>query len=103
MLLCLRRNSPRGAGGRGGAGELASLAPLHFALASDPPTVRVEAAYTKNGEEATQPLPPDVAELLRGYLTGRPPDQPVWPGTWHEKAARMLRADLAAAFDRRSS
>src|SRR5262249_155792 len=26
-----------------------------------------------------------------------PDGEPVWPGTWHEKAAKMLRVDLAVA------
>src|SRR5262249_11380269 len=37
------------------------------------------------------------AEALRSYLAGRPSSRPVWPGTWHEKGAAMLRRDLAAA------
>jgi hypothetical protein len=40
-----------------------------------------------------------VAELLRGYLHGKPDGQPVWGGTWasDNKGAEMLRIDLAAA------
>ncbi len=34
---------------------------------------------------------------MRGYLAGRPKGEPVWPGTWHERAAEMLRNDLRAA------
>src|SRR5262249_36571122 len=55
------------------------------------------AAYAKNRREVAQPLPLDVAESLRGYLTERPADQPVWPGSWSDDAADMLRIDLAAA------
>src|SRR5262249_26862453 len=54
-------------------------------------------AYTKNKRLAVQPIPPDVAEALRGYLAARAPIQPVWPGTWAEDAADMLRLDLEAA------
>jgi hypothetical protein len=45
-----------------------------------------------------QPLPPDVAELLRGYLDGKAAGQPVWPGAWSAegRAADMLRGDLQA-------
>ena len=46
-----------------------------------------------------QPLPPDVADLLRDYLRDRPAGQPVWGGTWasDNKGAEMLRGDLEAA------
>ena len=43
------------------------------------------------------PLRPDLAEILRSYLAGRPPDALVWPGTWVERSARMLRHDLERA------
>jgi hypothetical protein len=38
-----------------------------------------------------------VAAALRVYLESKPAGKPVWPGTWVEKAARMLRTDLEAA------
>lgn len=55
------------------------------------------AEFTKNRQPAVQPLPADLAADLRTYL--RRPDgrAPVWPGTWAEKAADMLRADLDVA------
>jgi integrase len=47
---------------------------------------------------------PDLAELLHGYLEGKPAGQPVWPGkadapfeSWHHHAAKLVRADLKAA------
>ena len=79
------------------AEELASLRPAAFDLDGDPPTVTLSAENAKNGRTAVQPLPPDIAAALRGYLAGRPADQPVWPGTWCKKAAEMLRIDLDAA------
>jgi integrase len=79
------------------ASELASLRPTAFDLDGDLPTVTISAAEAKNGKTAVQPLPPDVAEALRGYLNGRPVDRPVWPGTWPKVAAEMLRLDLEAA------
>jgi integrase len=79
------------------AGELASLAPGSFALDADPPTATVKAAYSKNRRTSVQPLPPDVALALRGYLDGRPAGAAVWSGAWHKDAAEMLRLDLAAA------
>src|SRR5262249_35035152 len=57
------------------------------------------ASNAKNGRTAVQPLPPDVAELLRGYLQDKPAGGPVWPGSWYADgdAAEMLRIDLEAA------
>jgi hypothetical protein len=34
---------------------------------------------------------------LGGYLDGKPAAVAVWPGTWHERSAKMLRLDLAEA------
>src|SRR5262249_61467225 len=44
-----------------------------------------------------QPLPGFLAEALREYLADKPTGKPVWPGTWTEKAAMMIRRDLAEA------
>jgi hypothetical protein len=77
--------------------ELASLTPDAFDLASDAPTVTVKVGYTKNRTLAVQPLPVDVADALAAYLAGKPVAKPVWPGTWTEKAAKMLRIDLGTA------
>ena len=68
------------------ASELASLTPAGFDLNTGHPTVRVAAAYTKNGQEAVLPLRPDLAGMLRDYQRGRPAAEPVWPGTWVEAA-----------------
>ncbi len=59
--------------------------------------VTLSSVYTKNKKPAEQPVPAEVADLLRGYLEGRPADKPIWPGSWHERAADMLRIDLDAA------
>jgi integrase len=79
------------------AGELASLTPESFDLDASPPTVTVAAAYSKHRREDVQPLRPDVAAMMRKYAAGRPRRLPLWPGTWHERAAEMLQRDLAAA------
>lgn len=80
------------------AAELASLTPASFDLDATPPTIRVEAAYSKNRTEAVQPIPADLAEALRDWLAGKPADSPVWPGTWSNAAsAKMIRLDLSEA------
>ena len=79
------------------AAGLASLAPTSFELDSDRPIATLPARRNKSRKTKVQPLPPDVAELLRGYLAGKPRDARLWPGPWAEIAAEMLRIDLEAA------
>lgn len=79
------------------SGELSELHPENFNLSAEPPTVTLPGRFTKNGKPAIQPLPPGVAALLREYLTGKPAGRSVWPGTWVERSAQMLRKDLAKA------
>jgi integrase len=81
------------------ADALASLTPTHFDLDGDPPTVNVTVRRDKSRKGKVQPIPPDVAQLLREYMAGHPANLPLWPGPWaeHFLAAEMLRIDLAAA------
>jgi integrase len=79
------------------AGELAALVPESFALDAPLPVVSLPAREDKAGRSVTQPLPAGLVAALRDYLADRPAGQPVWPGTWHERAAEMIRADLDAA------
>jgi hypothetical protein len=53
--------------------------------------------HTKNRKPAIQPVPMDAALALRGFLAGKPEKLPLWPGTWYNRAAEMLRIDLEAA------
>jgi len=69
------------------AGELAVLGPECFDLDVPMPVVVLPAKEVKAGQSVIQPLPPGLAAALRSYLAGRPRGQPVWPGTWHERAA----------------
>jgi integrase len=91
------------------ASELASLSENSFDLGSDVPCVRVRAAYSKRRRNDSAPLREDFVELLREYIqdlkhrrTGntlsiRGDDELMWPGSWSNKAAEMLRVDLEAA------
>jgi integrase len=79
------------------ANELASLTPGSFALTGRTATVTVAAGYSKHRREDVQPLRPDVAEMMRQYLAGRPAGSPVWPGNWTGSSAQMVRRDLEAA------
>ena len=78
--------------------ELHSLTPASFDLTTDPPTVTVEAGYSKRRRRDTLPLHPDLARMVAEYVEGMAGDAPIWPGwNWHKKGAMMLRRDLAAA------
>src|SRR5262245_36091755 len=81
------------------ASALASLTPESFDLDSDPPTVTLAARRNKSRKLKVQPLPPDVADLLRDYLREKSAGQPVWGGTWalYRVGADMVRVDLDAA------
>jgi excisionase family DNA binding protein len=79
------------------AGELGSLTPASFDLVTDPPTVTVAAGYSKHRRKDVQPLRSDVAEMMRQYIAGRPRNEPLWPGSWTDAGAEMVRLDLAAA------
>lgn len=76
------------------AAELTSLTRESMDL--DAATVTVDAAYAKNRRRDVLPLAADLLRQLRGWLADRPRG-PLWPGTWHERAAEMLERDLHAA------
>jgi len=77
------------------AGELASLTPESFALDASPPTVAVEAAYSKRRRRDVQPIPVALAEGLRPWLAEKQPGRSVF--NVPQKTAKMMRRDLAAA------
>ena len=88
--------------------ELASLTDRSLNLQSEPPTVTVEAACSKHRREDVLPLHSALAVRLREWLENRkhnpgenqvPDGQPflLFPGTWTERAAPMIRRDLKAA------
>jgi integrase len=81
------------------ASALASLTPESFDLGGETPTVTLSARRNKSRVQKVQPLPADVAGLLRDYLRDKPSDQPLWCGTWARdgKGSEMLRIDLDAA------
>jgi integrase len=94
--------------------ELASLTDRSFDFRCKPPTLTVEAACSKHRREDVLPLHPQLAARLQVWLqerrersrefdvipmTGNTSGEPqtLFPGTWIERAAPMLRKDLAAA------
>ena len=96
------------------ASELASLTPGSFDFGADPPTVTVQAAYSKHRRKDVLPLHPDLAGRLQAWLRMRETSQDdqehvlpihretepkLWPGQWASRrhAAEMLRHDLQTA------
>ena len=84
--------------------ELASLTERSLNLDHEPPTVTVDAACSKHRREDVLPLHPALADQLRNWLANltersgsADESTPLFPGTWTERAAPMLRRDLAAA------
>jgi len=60
------------------ATEMRSLTPVGFQLDVDPPAVLLRAADSKHRRDDLQPIRPDLAELLRGWLADKPTDGPVF-------------------------
>jgi len=97
------------------ANELASLTPESFDLDAAQPIVTLKAAYSKHRREDVLPLRADLVTQLREWFVERkrradePSDVlsmagvaetrrvPLFPGTWPEKGAKMLRIDMEAA------
>ena len=78
---------------------LANLTPADFELDAEMPIVTFAARFNKSRKTKVQPIPPDVANALRDFLTGRLKNSPVWGGTWASgcMGAEMLRRDLEDA------
>ena len=78
------------------ASEVRSLTRKSLDLDSTPPTVTVAGAYSKNGNRDRLPLHPELCRRLQEWLDDR---DELFPGTWHKRAAEMLKADMEAARD----
>jgi integrase len=74
--------------------EIATITPASFNWKA--PSVTIKAAYTKNGDPATLPLPGDLARDLAAYVATLAAGSPVFPLAKGE-GAEMLRVDLEAA------
>jgi integrase/recombinase XerD len=82
------------------ASELASLVARSFNLDGPAPTVTVKAGYSKRRRLDVVPLRIDVAFTVKKWMeqqTGMEAGEHLWPGTWFERAAEMLQADLKDA------
>lgn len=75
--------------------EIASLTPRSFSLDSDPPTVTVEAAFSKHRRRDVLPLHPELVRMLRFWLAGMEPDQILFPKLEGRRTWLMVKKDLA--------
>ena len=97
------------------ASELASLTQESFDLDAAQPIVTLKASYSKHRREDVLPLREDLVAQLREWFSERKrvangqdvilsiesvsgaKREPLFPGTWPEKAAKMFRGDLKTA------
>jgi integrase len=81
------------------ASGLDSLTPECFSLEGRFPILVLPVRTDKSRKGKMQPLPADVADLMRSWLQGKPEGQRLWPGKWASgrQAAEMIRFDLEAA------
>lgn len=78
------------------AKEIRSLTPASLDLDADPPTVTVQAAYSKRKRRDIQPISKSLADLLRAYVKGRRKDAPLFDCDW-ARLAEVVRADCKLA------
>src|SRR5262249_51681378 len=79
------------------AGELRSLTPASLALDACPPTVTVEAAYSKRRRTDSQPLRPSMAALMREFIEGKNSRERLFAMPRREALAKVFRRDLETA------
>jgi len=77
-------------------GELRSLTKRSFDLDADPPTVTVEAAYSKRRRRDVQPMRRDIAEAMHPLVESTPKGEHIWPGVPREMG-KVIAKDLDAA------
>jgi integrase len=77
--------------------ELASLTPVSFQLDHEPPTVTLAAAFSKHRRKDVLPLHPELVTLLRYWLKGMKPGDPLFPLLARKKLSEMIQKDLKRA------
>ena len=77
--------------------ELASLTPRSFRLDDAQPTLIVEAACSKHRRKDTLPMHPELVALVREWIAGLEPDEPLFPRLARKKTYTMVQKDLERA------
>lgn len=78
-------------------GELASLTPQSFDLSGNPPTVTVQATISKHRRKDLLPLHPELVAMLKRWLDGLGPAEPLFPKLAKRRTWLMVRRDLERA------
>jgi len=78
-------------------GEIASLRRSSFDLTSNPPTLAIEAAYSKHRRRDQLPLHPGLIPQLKESFVGMKSTEFLFPGLGHRKSFKFIKADLKAA------
>ena len=78
-------------------GEAASLTPESFNLASDAPTITVEASYSKRRRRDVQQIPVGMVPHLSEWLKGKTPLEPVFKIDPWMNLNKVFRLDCKAA------
>ncbi len=82
------------------ARELRSLTASSLIEDGGTPCLVLRADTSKRRREDHQLIRVALATRLKAWISEGRLDGPLWPGTWHEKAAAILRHDLNAARQR---
>ena len=77
--------------------ELASLTPNSFRLDDVQPTLTVDAACSKHRRKDVLPMHPELVTLVRGWITGLGPDEPLFFRLARRKTYTMVQKDLERA------
>ncbi len=74
--------------------EIGSLTPESFNLVTEPPTVTVEAAFSKHRRRDVIPLHPELVTLLRAWLPDYSAGTVMFPKLGKRRTWRMVKLDL---------
>ncbi len=74
--------------------ELGSLMPQSFVLDGDPPTVTMEAAFSKHRRRDVLPLHPALVPMIRDWIKGKAADEVLFPMLGRRKTWLMVKRDL---------
>nr|WP_303652811.1 tyrosine-type recombinase/integrase [Paludisphaera mucosa] len=77
--------------------ELASLTPNSFKLDDPQPTLTVDAACSKHRRKDVLPMHPKLVTLVRGWISGLDPDEPLFYRLARRKTYTMVQKDLERA------
>jgi site-specific recombinase XerD len=80
------------------ANEIKTITVGRCHLDTDPPTMTVIAGYRKQRKERIQPIPRNLAKVLKDYIGNRRAKEPLFPNMpGIPNLSKMIRRDLAAA------